>query len=148
MYFRNEYWFLSNMFPCKIRVNGLEFKCAEACFQSFKTTDPELRAKFQNLNGFEAKKLGKHIKLRSDWNAIRLDVMKAVVHVKFKQNPNLQQKLIEAYHNSGRNGIIEHNNWGDIFWGCNGTIGANHLGKILNAEAIDLENKVYHEARD
>lgn len=126
MFFRNEYWFLSNMYPCKIRVNGLEFECAEACFQSFKTTDPELRAKFQHLNGFEAKKFGKKVKLRPDWNNIRLDVMKEVIRVKFKQHPDLLKKLTEI-----KGDIVENNTWHDTFWGvCNGK-GYNHLGKIL-----------------
>lgn len=126
MYFRNEYWFLSNMYPCKIRVNGLEFKCAEACFQSFKTTDTELRAKFQHLNGFEAKKLGKKIKLRPDWNDIRLEVMYRVVFAKFRQHPELKTKLLNISEM-----IIEDNTWHDTFWGkCNG-VGKNKLGIIL-----------------
>lgn len=139
MLFRNEYYFLSNMYPCRIRVNGLEFACAEACFQSFKTTDLEIRKKFQKLNGFEAKKLGKRIKLRPDWNDIRLDVMEAVIHVKFKQNPQLQNKLINALVRSGKGGIVEDNTWNDTFWGrCNG-IGKNHLGTILTTEAINIQ---------
>ncbi len=126
MFFRNEYWFLSNMFPCEIHVNGLKFKCAEACFQSFKTTDLELRKKFQNLNGFEAKKLGKKIKLRSDWNKIRLEVMFRVVLAKFHQHPELLTLLQNI-----SDPIVEENSWHDTFWGkCNG-IGENNLGVIL-----------------
>lgn len=133
MYFRNEYWFLSNMYPCKIRVNGLEFQCAEACFQSFKTTDLELRKKFQNLNGFEAKKLGKKIKLRPDWNNIRLEVMYRVVLAKFRQHPELFRKLKNV-----SEPIVEDNTWHDTFWGmCNG-VGKNNLGIILTAVQNNL----------
>lgn len=136
MYFRNEYWFLSNMYPCKIRVNGLEFKCAEACFQSFKTTDLELRKKFQYLNGFEAKKLGKKIKLRPDWNDIRLEVMRRVVRAKFRQNLDLAIKLFAIPDNIE---IIEDNTWNDTFWGrCNG-VGKNNLGQIITSERMYLE---------
>lgn len=128
MKFRNEYWFLSNMFPCELQVNGLTFTCAESCFQSFKTTDPEERKRFQNLNGFDAKKLGRKIKLRPDWNDIRIDVMKAVIKVKFKQHPELTKKLISI-----KEPIVEDNTWNDTFWGvCNGK-GANNLGKILES---------------
>lgn len=136
MFFRNEYWFLSNMYPCKIRVNGLEFKCAEACFQSFKTTDTELRAKFQHLNGFEAKKLGKKIKLRPDWNDIRLEVMRRVVYAKFHQNPELQKLLADVQGWC----IVEDNTWHDTFWGkCDG-VGENWLGCILTAIRTYVRN--------
>lgn len=126
MYFREKYWFLSNMYPCELRINGLVFSCAEAAFQSFKTTDLEERKKFQNINGFEAKKLGKRIKLREDWNNIRLDVMDAVLKVKFKQHPELY-KLLKSINEP----IVEDNNWNDMFWGrCNGK-GKNYLGCLL-----------------
>lgn len=128
MFFRNEYWFLSNMYPCKIRVNGLEFECAEACFQSFKTEDKEARKAFQKINGFEAKKLGRKVNLRSDWNKIRLEVMFRVVNAKFRQNPELYKLLKKV---DGL--IVEDNTWNDRFWGkCNG-VGQNNLGVILMA---------------
>lgn len=127
MFFRNEYWYLSNMYPCEIRVNGLTFTCAEACFQSFKTTNLNERKKFQGLNGFEAKKLGKKLKLRSDWNDIRIEVMARVVNAKFKQNPELKHKLL----NTGNLTIIENNTWNDTFWGKCNNKGLNNLGKII-----------------
>lgn len=130
MFFRNEYWFLSNMYPCEIRVNGLVFTCAEACFQSFKTTDLNERKKFQGINGFEAKKLGRSVSIRSDWNDIRIEVMSRVIHAKFHQNPDLTKKLQDT----GDLLIIEDNNWKDTFWGvCNGK-GYNLLGQILMSE--------------
>lgn len=127
MFFRNGYWYLSNMYPCEIRVNGLVFTCAEACFQSFKTTDLEERKKFQGINGFEAKKLGKKIKLRSDWNDIRIEVMTRVVKAKFNQHPDLADKL-KATDNLM---IIEDNTWNDTFWGVCNDKGKNLLGKII-----------------
>lgn len=130
MKFRNEYWFLSNMFPAEMKVNGLTFTCAEACFQSFKTTDLEERKRFQDLNGFEAKKLGRRISIRPNWNEIRLEVMYLVVKAKFRQHPELTDKLIRTC-NRPNIEIVEDNTWGDKFWGrCNG-IGENNLGKIL-----------------
>ena len=130
MFFRNEYWFLSNMYPCEIRVNGLVFTCAEACFQSFKTTDINERKKFQGIDGFKAKKLGRSVSLRSDWNDIRIEVMSRVIHAKFHQNPDLTKKLQDT----GDLLIIEDNTWKDTFWGvCNGK-GHNLLGQILMNE--------------
>lgn len=134
MYFRNEYAFLSNMFKAEIRVNGLVFSCAEACFQSFKTEDKELRKKFQNISGYEAKKLGKSIKLRPDWNEIRLEVMEAVLKAKFKQHPELMVKLIAI-----NEPIVEHNTWHDEFWGVCDGLGKNNLGIILDKIRVDAQ---------
>lgn len=141
MFFRNEYWFLSNMFPCEMRVNGLVFTCAESCYQSFKTTDPELRKKFQGLNGFEAKKLGRKIPLRKDWFSIRLEVMECVVKVKFKQHPELFRKLMAI-----KEPIVEDNTWKDTFWGKYNGVGNNHLGKILMniRDEIKSSNILHH----
>lgn len=135
MFFRKEFWFLSNMYPCEIRVNGLVFTCAEACFQSFKTTDLEARKAFQGIDGFQAKKLGRKVQLRSDWNKIRLDVMEAVVKAKFRQHPDLFYKLLVV-----DDVIVEDNTWNDTFWGkCNGK-GYNNLGRILMKVRAELRD--------
>lgn len=126
MYFRGEYAFLSNMFSAPMHVNGLTFTCAEACFQSFKCLDKEARKQFQGLAGPEAKRLGRKVALRPDWNDIKVDVMREVIRVKFKQNPELMAKLKDI-----QGEIVEDNTWSDLYWGkCNG-IGYNKLGIIL-----------------
>lgn len=126
MKFRGDYDFLSNMYHSPIKVNGLVFTCAEAAFQSFKTLDKEERKKFQNIPGTKAKKLGKKVALRPDWNEIKIEVMHCVVKTKFKQNPELIPRLKAI---PGE--IVEDNTWNDTFWGrCNG-IGKNTLGQIL-----------------
>lgn len=128
MKFRNEYAFLSNMYPSPIIINGLHFTCVESAFQSFKTLDPEIRKQFQSLSGKEAKALGRRIELRDDWNKIRVEIMKGLIRAKF-QNPILSEKLIAI-----TEPIVEDNTWNDRFWGkCNGE-GQNQLGRILEAE--------------
>lgn len=70
--------------------------------------------------------MGRHVKLRKDWNAIKTDVMLSLVRGKF-QWPELQKKLLatgDAY-------LEEGNTWSDTCWGvCDGR-GENRLGKIL-----------------
>ena len=128
MRFRDSYYFLSNMFPAPVTVvierKPYTFSCAEAAFQAFKC--PARAAEFTGLNGFEAKKKGRWVPLRPDWDDVRLPIMRCIVRKKFQQNPELLAKL------RGVNGeIVEDNTWKDCFWGrCNG-IGENHLGKIL-----------------
>lgn len=124
MKFRNEYNFLSNMYECPIVYHGIKYRCAEAAFQAQK--DLSRFNEFIPLSGPEAKYLGKKVKLRPDWNEVKLNIMYNIVRNKFKQNPELAQRLKNI---SGP--ITEENTWNDTFWGvCNGT-GNNYLGKIL-----------------
>lgn len=127
--FRGEYYFLSNMYPCRINVNGLSFISSESLYQSFKLLDTEERKQFQSMDGYKAKKFFASRKdlIRPDWHDIKLDVMKLVVYYKFKQNPYLINLLLQT----GDAQLIEGNNWGDIFWGVCKNKGSNHLGKIL-----------------
>ena len=133
--FRGEYDFLSNMYPSPIIVKGIRLTCAESLFQMMKTKDPDERARFANISGIEARRLGRSIKLRPDWLEIRVDVMKWVIHQKFR-NPVLRQKLLDT----GDNLLIEGNAWGDTFWGyC--WKGQNMLGKILMAEREQIRKE-------
>lgn len=129
--FRGYYDFLSNMYPSPIVLGGVTYTCAEAAFQAVKLEDKTKRAMFSGLNGVEAKKLGRQIELRKDWEKIKVDVMRWIIHEKFTQNKNLKLRLIRS---TSRYEIEEGNTWGDTFWGiCNG-VGQNWLGKILMEE--------------
>lgn len=125
--FRGEYAFLSNMYPCKIKLGNVTYSCAEAAFQAVKLEDKSQRKMFAGLNGYEARKLGRQVKLRADWAKIKVDVMRWIICEKFAQNLTLKLKLIDTNDMQ----LIEGNTWGDTFWGvCNGN-GQNQLGKIL-----------------
>jgi hypothetical protein len=125
--FEKEYSFLSNFYPCKIKYGNLEFQCAEALYMAHKSGNPEDFARFAPLNGAEAKKLGKTVKLQENWDEIKFDVMQKVLRLKFIRNPDLKHLLIST----GDAELIEGNWWGDKIWGvCNGE-GENNLGKLL-----------------
>lgn len=123
MRFRDEYYFLSNMFPCKITYNGFTYNNAEAAFQAQK--DLTRMEEFTCLDGYSAKKLGKTVNLRPDWNNVKLTIMREILTIKFAD------KQLAAKLKSINTPIVEDNTWGDRYWGvCNG-VGENHLGKIL-----------------
>ena len=130
MRFRNEYWFLSNMYPCSILYEGALdgkyiFRSVETIFQMMKCDDDNEKKGFELLNGFEAKKRGRRVKLRSDWHEVKVSVMREILEHKFEL-PELINKLKEI-----KGEIVEDNHWGDRYWGrCNGT-GKNMLGKLL-----------------
>lgn len=126
MNFRNNFQFLSNMYPCRVQYKGTEYSCSESAFQAQKCTKEEEKNLFSNIDGFLAKKYGKKVSLRKDWNKVRVSIMEEVVRAKFEQHPDLARELAKV-----EGPIQEDNTWGDTFWGvCQGR-GENHLGKIL-----------------
>jgi len=125
--FEGEYRFLSNFYPCKINAFGLSFDNAEAAFQSQKCVSraPE----FEHLSASSAKRLGRSVALRKDWETKKDLIMAQCVFAKFAQHELLLKLLL----NTNNAPLIEGNNWGDCYWGlCNG-VGENKLGQILVA---------------
>ena len=128
--FSGEYEFLSNMYPCKITYGGITYKCSESAYQAQKR--PDLAIRFAELDGYTAKKLGRQVEIRSDWERAKLRIMATIVFQKFNQNKDLAEKLLLT----GDAELIEGNYWGDTYWGiCNNrvydNVGENYLGKIL-----------------
>ena len=123
--FRGKYYFLSNFSDSKITINGLIFQNGEAAFHSFK--DINRQSEFINLDPSTAKKKGRNVKLRGDWERVKDDIMYKVIRAKFEQNEDLKIKLL----NTKDEYLEEGNTWNDIYWGvCRGR-GKNTLGKIL-----------------
>jgi predicted NAD-dependent protein-ADP-ribosyltransferase YbiA (DUF1768 family) len=65
------------------------------------------------------------VPIRSDWDEVKVEVMRALVRIKF--STDLQPHLLST----GEAELVEGNWWGDQFWGvCDGK-GENWLGRIL-----------------
>lgn len=133
--FNGEYAFLSNFYQSPVIISGIEYPTNEHAFQAAKTLDPILRERIAKLSTpGQAKKAGRNLILRSDWEEIKIQVMRIVVRRKFESNQNLANLLLAT----GDAELIEGNTWRDTFWGvCNG-IGANNLGKILMSVRSEL----------
>jgi N-glycosidase YbiA len=125
--FSGRYRFLSNFFPCSVEYEGMPYPSTEHAYQAAKTTSSGLRfVLFTHGTPGEAKKRGRGVPLRPDWEQIKLSVMLELLRKKFS-NPELRDMLLAT----GDAELIEGNTWGDRFWGvCNG-VGENHLGKLL-----------------
>ncbi len=131
--FSGKYKFLSNFYPCKISYLGLTFLNAEAAFQAAKSINPEERKDFEFLSPSQAKKMGRKIELRSDWEQMKIKVMSEILAIKFS-DPELRQMLLDT----GEEELVEGNTWNDRFWGvCSGE-GKNVLGKLL----MELRTKI------
>ena len=131
--FNGEYQFLSNFYPCKIVFNGLTFTSVEAAFQSAKCLEPEQQKEFQDLAPREAKQKGRAAALRPDWEERKVAVMRRLLGIKFRDDPELLGKLLST----GGRLLTETNTWHDNFWGdctcahCANIRGENMLGKLL-----------------
>lgn len=83
-----------------------------------------------------AKKRGRQVNLRENWEKIKTLVMEAFLRDKFKQE-DLKEKLIAT----GDQELVEGNWWNDTYWGvCNG-VGENHLGKLLMKIREEIKNE-------
>jgi ribA/ribD-fused uncharacterized protein len=131
--FTGPYRFLSNFWPVDIEYGGLVYPSVEHAYQASKSVYEDVRADFAdfNMTAGQAKRHGKRIVLRDDWDAVKLDIMCDLVTLKFARGTDLAAKLLAT-----RDAIlVEGNTWGDTYWGkskVGGVItGRNHLGRIL-----------------
>jgi len=123
--FKGRFYFLSNFYEAPVEYKGVRFQNNEAAFQSAKC--PSRMREFSRLNPSEAKRLGRNVPLRQDWERVKDRVMYEVCKAKFSQNP----RLGVALRATGDIVLIEGNNWGDRVWGVCDGVGENRLGKIL-----------------
>lgn len=125
--FSGEHRFLSNFWPCEVRYGDVKFNSVEAAYQAAKCASREEVLRFQHLGPKEAKRLGRSVRLRDDWERVKLGVMQALLEQKFASGSDLARRLV-ATHPAA---LVEGNWWGDKFWGvCDGE-GENHLGRLL-----------------
>lgn len=137
--FAEGYAYLSNFFEVPVWYKGIMFKNSEAAYQAQKMLNPDDKFNFKYLSAKEAKKLGRKVELRPDWEDVKLKVMEEICLAKFTQNATLRNALILT----GDAELIEGNTWGDKFWGCVNGKGENNLGKILMKTREILKNN-YH----
>jgi len=137
--FTGEYAWLSNFYPAEVELDLVNYPTVENAFQAAKCINREDRMQFVNITPGQAKRLGRKIKLRGNWEEMNLDVMEMLVGRKFRI-PELRAKLIAT----GETMLMEGNDWGDRFWGvCDGQ-GQNHLGQILMLVRIVCKHEAGH----
>ena len=105
---------LSNFEPCEIWLDHVRYSSVEHAYQAAKTLDLEARKAFTlNTPAAEAKRHGRKLKLRADWEDVKLDVMRECVRSKFTRNTQLGGSLLATFPAD----LQEGNTWGDRIWG-------------------------------
>jgi len=126
--FFKEYRFLSNFFMAETSYDGEIYPSSEHAYAAAKTLDLYEREVIRDAETpKEAKKLGRSVKIRKDWDEIKVAIMRQIVLDKFTRNRHLIITLIETQDEV----LIEENYWKDTFWGEYNGVGENNLGKIL-----------------
>ena len=127
--FVGKHAFLSNFYEHahhKVMYAEHDYDHVEGAYQSAKCKVTTDRQRFVGHSPAYAKKLGRQVPIREDWEMAKVGVMENLLRQKFN-DPALRQQLLDT----GDEEIIEGNWWNDTFWGvCNG-VGENWLGKLL-----------------
>jgi ribA/ribD-fused uncharacterized protein len=134
--FNGPYRFLSNFWPAQVEFDGVIYPTVEHAFVAAKTLDPTMRAVVARhiRTPSEAKRFGRELHLRPDWEQVKLGIMEDLVRQKFTKHEELWAGLTST----GNQELVEGNYWNDTFWGvCRGR-GSNHLGKILMKVRAEL----------
>ena len=150
--FTGAWGFLSNFAPGEVKLwvtaDGMVFArevpdatvevyaSVEHAYQAAKTLNAASREKFRfaGVTPARAKRMGRSLKLRPDWEEIKVGIMRDLLMQKFRPSI-LRRRLLSTFQAE----LIEGNHWHDVFWGvCMGKcdfphapLGDNMLGKLL-----------------
>jgi|10_taG_2_1085330.scaffolds.fasta_scaffold93303_1 hypothetical protein len=131
--FKGKHSFLSNFHPCTVDFGGLIYPSSEHAYMAAKSLDPDVKHQVARLSdGKAAKRFGKTIDIRPDWDEIKVEYMSRIVRRKFEDR-GLAERLLAT----GDAHLIEGNYWHDQHWGSctcakhRGVSGDNWLGRIL-----------------
>lgn len=121
------YPFLSNFHPSTIWINKKSYSTVEHAYQAHKTLVESSHELIRNCKSpAEAKKLGRSVEMRLDWDQVKVDLMRSFLRLKF-ESPFLRDQLKQTVGCK----LVYGNTWNDRFWGvCRGT-GLNWLGILL-----------------
>ncbi len=133
--FHGRWRFLSNFHPAPIVFEGIQYATTEHAYQAAKALDHKQKLYVASMpTPGKAKRAGRNVDIREDWEDIKIDVMRACLRLKFMQGTQLANLLAQTAPAQ----LVEGNSWGDTFWGqCEGK-GENHLGKLLMERRQEL----------
>lgn len=139
MAFRGEHGFLSNFHEHHFYVPGSDewWPTAEHAFQAAKASDWDGYHRIVQADSpAEAKKIGRRIAMRPDWDQIKRKVMLRILLAKFDNGDMARQ--LQA---TGSSTLVEGNHWGDHYWGAvpagHAIITTGGQPPVWSAEGVD-----------
>ncbi len=135
LFYEREYYVFSNFSSFILEWKGRVWMTSEHAYHSERFEDTAMKDEVYAMrsahDAFTYAQTHKHLQ-RSDWDDIKIAIMKEILHAKVAQHAYVKKKLLE----SGSREIIE-DSWRDDFWGW----GANKDGK-------NMLGKLWMEVRD
>ena len=126
----DDYGEFSNFSHHRIWLDGAHWPTSEHFFQAQKFHDAAYRERIRRAHSpMDAANLGRDRKqkLRSDWESVKVEVMRKALRAKFTQHDELRQLLLDT----GDAKLVEHTG-NDSYWGDGGDgRGRNMLGQLL-----------------
>lgn len=120
----------SNFAAYPIVIDGERWPTSEHYFQAMKFEDAAYRKEIRQTNSpMIAARLGRSrkVKLRRDWESVKVSVMRTALQAKFTQHAELQTLLLTT----GDAKLMEHTA-NDSYWGDGGNGSSkNMLGQLL-----------------
>jgi len=114
--FSGDLEFLSNFSRYSCELDDVEYPTVENAFQAAKLPYPSDRVEHFKLNQVspaEAKRIGRSVQLRPDWEQIKLPTMRLLLASKFTFHSGLASMLVAT----GNLHLVETNTWHDQIWG-------------------------------
>ena len=139
--FQSHHAFLSNMYMCLIKHEGIDYKSAEHLYSAEMARHHDRLDLIDDIldarDGYAAKRIVRSIKLKDDWQEIKIKIMKKILTLKFDQNDSLRDKLLRT------DGFLYEATKSDLDFACGLTLsqakdiakdkitGKNILGDLL-----------------
>lgn len=134
--FKGPTRWLSNFQAVFVELNGLTYPSTEHAYMAAKCTNSVDRYYIKDADTpAQAKKRGKEVDLRSDWDNVKLDIMLNLLRQKYNIEPF--KTLLLA---TGDKHLEEGNTWGDRFWGTVNREGENWLGRLTMLVREEIKN--------
>lgn len=138
---KDPYGEFSNFAAFGFRIDGHWYPTSEHYFQAMKFEDESYQQKIRETKSpMIAARLGRSrkVKIRDDWEEVKVDVMRTAIRAKFAEHSELQVLLLGTDEHS----LVEAAGR-DYFWGVgkDGS-GQNWLGKILMEVRSELRANI------
>lgn len=140
--FAGQHFFLSNFYPIRVQYEDQWYPSSEHAYVAAKTLDYDLRAKIAQIpSAGQVKKYGRRLKLREDWEQVKVIEMRKILESKFSSFRS-DVPIRSWLDDTAPRQLIEGNTWGDTFWGqCPIGVGKNMLGELLMSIRDDITLK-------
>lgn len=138
--FEDEFHFLSNFHDSPFIHDGIVYPTNEHFYQAMKSLSRKERKRIAALKSAgTAKREGRRLDVRADWESVKIDVMREGLRLKFVEGSKLAEMLLATESAS----LIEGNTWGDKYWGVDisSGVGQNWLGKLLMERRNELRQR-------